>query len=64
MPAKTDIDVDLTGISGNIFAIGSRARNALNLNGRADLAADFTKELWATKTHENAKLRDALKAVL
>ena len=54
MPAKTDIEVDLTGISGNIFAIGSRVRNALKLNGRGDLAADFTKELRATKTYAEA----------
>ena len=44
----------LVGTDGNIFALLGRAREALRRGGRPDLIEPLTKEVFASKSYEEA----------
>ncbi len=54
---KTDIKCKLVGTDGNIFALLGRAREALLRGDRRDLIEPLTKEVFASKSYEEALAR-------
>ena len=51
---KTDIEVQLIGTDGNVFALGGKVSRALKLGGHPELASEFTSSLFKCSSYDEA----------
>jgi hypothetical protein len=51
---KTDIEVQLTGTDGNVFALGGKVSKALKQGGHPELASEFTSALFRCGSYDEA----------
>lgn len=52
MMAKTDIEVQVLGEDGNVFAIIGRVRKALWRAGENELAKEYTEKAMAAESYD------------